>query len=778
LYTERTSFTGHEGAVYSARFSPDGNLVATGGYDNLVMIWNPSEVFPADINARLKDEPEQQSKFVRLSGHNGPVRSVAFSPNGQLVVSGSEDNSIRVWDVAAGKGVKTLRGHGSAVRACAFSPDRKHVVSGGDDQRIRVWNLEGYQEVRVLHATVFAGHEDAVLAARFSRDGKQIVTASRDRTASLWDAATGKPVRRFQEGHEFLVSTAEFFPDGTHLATGAGDNSVRVWNVTAGTQEAVFAPTGRIGTLAISRDGKWVVTGSMGNDIQIWDAAVSEPGRPRPRDNEKPLATLAGHATEVSALAFSPSGDMLASGDEQGRVRLWKSSGPPGQWKFDRELAGHSAGITAVRFTPDSKRLITASGDHTCGQWDLVTGEELQQLVLKHPQWVTSLDLSSDGTYALTTCDDGNARLFRLADATQIAAVKTPSQPYNAAAFSPDGSTAVLTAAGDRQVSLWDLSAALVAANQQPTVRRIMDFNKTDEEVWSAKFAADGRHLLTIGGNDAQLWNLDDQKAVVRYSPHGTVASASISPDGKLIATGSWDRSAKIWDAATGRAIRKITGAHGGYINSVEFSPDGRLLLTASDDGTAKLWDVASGKSVGSPLSGHTARLIAATFSSDSTRILTVSGDKTGRIWDVASGQSIPLEGHKWAVLCGQFSSDGERVITGSQDKSAIIWDARTGKPMIHLAGHTASVTSVAFSPDSTRTRALTGSQDNTAKLWDANTGKEILSLPGHTQEVTSVSFSPDGRNVLTSSRDGTAIIWLAEDWTDEQVALTLAPPK
>jgi WD40 repeat protein/serine/threonine protein kinase len=775
LYTERTSFTGHEGAVYSARFSPDGKLVATGGYDKLVMVWNPSEVYPVDIDARLKSEPERQSKSVRLAGHDGPVRSVAFSPNGQLVVSGSEDNSIRVWDVAAAKGVKTLRGHGSAVRACAFSPDRKHLVSGADDQQIRVWDLEGYQEVRVLHATVFAGHEDAVLSARFSRDGKQIVTASRDRTASLWDTAAGKPLRRFQEGHEFLVSAAEFFPQGDYLASGAGDNSVRVWNVTAGTEQAAYAPTGRIGTLAISLDGKWVVTGSMGTDVQIWNSGVDEPGG-TPRENGKPTAVLTGHEAEVSALAFSPGGDLLASGDERGRVRLWKTAGAPGQWALVRELAGHSVAITAVRFTPDGKRLVTASGDHTCGQWDIATGEELLPLVLKHPQWVTSLELSSDGTHALTTCDDGFARVFRLADAAQVAAVKAPRQPYNAAAFSPDGSTAVLTAAGDRQVSLWDLSAALVAANQQPTVRPVMDFNKTGEEVWSAKFAADGQHLLTIGGNDAQLWHLDTRKAVVRFSPHGTVASAAISPNGKVIGTGSWDRSVKLWDAASGRAIRKITRAHGGYINSVEFSPDGRQLLTASDDGTAKLWDVASGKAVGQPVRGHTARLLAATFSPDAARILTVSGDKTGRIWDVASGQSIELQGHQWAVLCGQFSSDGERVATGSQDKSAIVWNARTGEPIIKLEGHTAAVTSVALSPDGSR--ALTGSQDNTAKLWDATTGKEILSLPGHTQEVTSVSFSPDGRNVLTSSRDGTAIIWLAEDWTDEQVALTLAPPK
>jgi WD40 repeat protein len=423
-----------------------------------------------------------------------------------------------------------------------------------------------------------------------------------------------------------------------------------------------------------------------------------------------------------------------------------------------------------VRFSSDGQRLITASGDRTCGQWDLASGRELTELVLKHPEWVTSLDITHDGTFVATTCDDGIARLWRLADATRVAEVQSTGRPFNAVGFSPDASMAVLTSAQDKRVSLWDLSAAAVAANQQRAVRVLLDFNAAGSEVWSAMFSPDGRQVLTIGGNDAQLWNVDTRKPVVRYSPHGAVASAAASPDGKLIATGSWDHSAKIWDADTGRALRKLERAHAGYINSVEFSPDSRELLTASDDGTARLWNVATGRPVRDPLLGHKARLLAATYSKDGARILTVSADKTGIIWDRAGRERpVKLEGHKFPVLCGQFSTDRDRVITGSQDKSAIIWDSRTGKPQITLRGHTAAITSVALSPDGTR--ALTGSQDNTAKLWDASTGKEILSLPGHTQEVTSVSFSPDGRNVLTSSRDGTAIIWLASEWRNADLA-------
>ena len=213
----------------------------------------------------------------------------------------------------------------------------------------------------MLHSTVFSGHADAVLSARFSPDGKEIVTASRDRTAALWDVASGKRLRQFEEGHEFLATSAVFFADGRRLATGAGDNTVRIWDVALGTQ------TGRARADRPARHARRRRPAAIGsspaaptNDAKIWDAHSGQS-----------LANLSGHKAEISAAAFSPQGDLLATGDDHGEIRLWHKEGAPGQWALAHELRGHSRTITAMKFTPDGKRLVSSSGDQTCASGTL-----------------------------------------------------------------------------------------------------------------------------------------------------------------------------------------------------------------------------------------------------------------------------------------------------------------------------------------------------------------------------------------------------------------------
>ena len=748
-------FLGHTGPVYTAAFSPDGKRVATGGYDKRILVWEPDEVKPFDFEALGAAGQAASPSWDVLEGHTAGVRSVRFSANGKLLVSGANDNTLRVWDVATRKTLKTLRGHAGRVLACVFAPDGERLLSGSHDQKAKLWSIAGYEEVRVFQGLVLEGHRDAILGADFSFDGRQIVSASRDRTAKTWDAATGKEIRQFREGHEFLATTAKFFPDGKKLLTAAVDNTTRIWDVATGTQLRTLDATGPSAAAALSRDGALILTGSDDKSAKLWDAETG-----------KLLRKLVGHRAEVTAVAVSPDAKLLFTGDARGRGRLWDAATGQTVW----ECAGHSRNITAAFFTPDGERVLTASTDNTVSQWEARSGREQLSWILRHPDAVTSMAVSPDGQRVLTTCADRQVRLWDLASAHEIGRLGDGAEMVNAAAFSPDGRLAVTTS-GSGTVRLWDLEKLDEVGTALGGRRPFLTPRASGSQAWSAVFSPDGAYLATVGGNDARLWDVKSGREGVHFSPHGSVASARFSPDGKHIVTGSWDNTARIWNAQSGLAERKLEGGHTQYVNDAAFSPvDPTKVLTASDDKTAKLWDVTTGRVV-ARFVGHEGRVRTAVFSSDGQRVLTASNDKTARIWDAATGKCLRvLKGHEQAVLCAAFSSDGKRVITGGEDNRAKLWEADTGKELpFALEGHTAAVTSVAFSPDGRR--ALTGSQDITAKLWDATTGKEILTLKGHAQEITTVGFSPDGRSALSGSRDGTLVLWLTSPWRAAQPA-------
>jgi WD40 repeat protein len=237
----------------------------------------------------------------------------------------------------------------------------------------------------------------------------------------------------------------------------------------------------------------------------------------------------------------------------------------------------------------------------------------------------------------------------------------------------------------------------------------------------------------------------------------GYLNSAVFSPDGSLILTSSVDKTARIWEASSGKLLNTLEG-YLSYVNSAVFSPDGSKILTASNDNNALTWDTKSGKQLNT-LEGHTSYLNSAVFSPDGSLILTSSNDNTARIWETNTGKLlIILEGHTSYLNSAVFSPDGSLILTSSNDNTARIWEKYSGKLLLTLEGHTSALSSAVFSPDGSR--ILTSSNDSTARIWETNTGKLLLTLEGHTRDVCSAVFSPDGSRILTASMDKTACIW------------------
>ena len=237
---------------------------------------------------------------------------------------------------------------------------------------------------------------------------------------------------------------------------------------------------------------------------------------------------------------------------------------------------------------------------------------------------------------------------------------------------------------------------------------------------------------------------------------HATVYSAQFSPDGQRVVTASNDKTARLWDAATGKPIGEPM-KHEDRVSSAQFSPDGQRVVTASNDKTARLWDVATGKPIGEPMM-HEDWVFSAQFSPDGQRVVTASNDKTTRLWDGATGKPIgePTK-HEDVAFSAQFSPDGQRVVTASKDKTARLWDAATGKPIGEPMKHEDVVYSAQFSPDGQR--VVTASRDKTARLWDAGSCKPIGEPMKHDSAVLA-QFSPDGQRVVTASWDKTARLW------------------
>ncbi|MGH3547748.1 MAG: NACHT and WD repeat domain-containing protein [Pseudonocardiaceae bacterium] len=338
----------------------------------------------------------------------------------------------------------------------------------------------------------------------------------------------------------------------------------------------------------------------------------------------------------------------------------------------------------------------------------------------------------------------------RLTQANQLAAESTAQ-----AVKQPDMSMLLAVEAFHHDPTTEALSALLSAQSQFYAGQ----LTGHDSVVTNVAFSPDGR-ILASGSydNTAKLWDMANHRLITTLTDHtGVVRAVVFSPDGRTLATASDDHRVKLWAMPTGRLITTLTG-HKSAVLGVAFSPDGHTLATASDDGTAKLWDVTS-RQVIATLTGHTDTVGGVAFSPNGRTLATASDDGTVKLWDVTTGRLITsLAGHIGALLGVAFSPDGHTLASAGFGGIAQLWEVATGRLLVNLPGHPLAVSAVAFSPDGHI--LATASLDGTTKLWEVATGQLLTTLADRTGSVNGVAFSPDGRTLATASNDTTVKLW------------------
>ncbi len=497
--------------------------------------------------------------------------------------------------------------------------------------------------------------------------------------------------------------------------------------------KSVFTQTfGAISAVTFSPDGQLLAIGEAHGKIRLWCLADSQP-----------LLTLPGHIGWIQSVRFSADGRTLVSSGDDQTVRLWDVR--TGQ--LLKVLQGHTSRVWSVRVSPDGHTLASGSGDCTVKLWDVQTGQCLQTLQ-GHTAQVSSVDFSSDGCTLASGSFDQSVRLW---DVQTGQCLRTLSEHHSwvwSVRFSCDGQI-LASGSSDRTVKLWD-------ARTGQLLNTLLGHT---EQISSISFSPDG-HTLASGSNDqtVRLWDVRTGQLLSTLQGHTKqIWSISFSPDGYTLATGGNDQTVRLWDAGTGQLLSTLQG-HTAQVSSIDFSSDGLVLASGDGDCVVRLWEVHTGQ-LWQTLQGHTNWVLSVGFSPGGNMLASGSADCTVKLWDRQSGQLLnTLSGHSSWVWSVDFSPDGHMLASGSFDQTVRLWDAHTAQCLQILPGHHNLIWSVRFSPDG-RTLA-TGSNHHAVKLWDVCTGQVLDTLMGHTSPVWSVTWSPDGRTLASGSADCTVKLW------------------
>lgn len=541
-HEHRAALSGHQGPIYSVSYSPDGKWIASSGQDGLLRLWSVVE-----------------EKLTRsLQAHQAEIVCVRFSPNGKLMATASADQSVAIWEVATLQLIKLIKIPGIPIHSVEFHPDGKMLAAAGEDGVVRLWNTDDWTECGRL-----LGHDGTIEGLAISPDGTILASAGNDRTVRLWDLVELNQVAVLK-GHLGQVRCVAFSHDGRTLASGSSDSSVQLWNVATREREATLSrQNAAVHHVVFTPDDRWILSVANDHRATFHEVETTTKGR-----------VLRLDAREVYAVDISPDGQQIATGGTDELIRLWAGSPTP-------ELERHPISDDGNSVAVSQDWRIAAVGDNfgKLRLYDMRTGSLLGQHSA-HQKRVHAVAFFPDGK-RLVTGDETQLRLWQLPDFQLLQTFTGFQARANSASISPDES---LLAAGDfgATVRVWNTADWSLRSTMHAKRNEIVFLN----------FSPDGRFLAVISGEFISVFRTGDGSEYATFESHaGVYESIAWSQDNTMLAGGTRNGRVLIWRVNSCDLVGELAASQG-RIQSVAFSPDGKTLVTGSRDKSIKLWDL------------------------------------------------------------------------------------------------------------------------------------------------------------------------------------------
>ncbi|MEO1558075.1 MAG: NACHT domain-containing protein [Cyanobacteria bacterium J06632_19] len=445
----------------------------------------------------------------------------------------------------------------------------------------------------------------------------------------------------------------------------------------------------------------------------------------------------------VFTVAFSPNGNLLATGDAHCEINLWQVSN--NQLLFN--LKGHNDWIRGLAFNPDGNILASASFDRTIKIWDISTGICLKSFC-EHTSRVNSVSISPNGQILASASDDNTIKIWDLSTGKYLTSINEHIASVESVAFSSD-SKFLVSGSSDKTVKLWDLN----------TGKCLNTFYGHTDRVRSVAISSNTKFIAS-GGNDRvlKLWNLSTGKCLNTFQEHTDwIRTVEISPDSTTVASGGSDYTVKLWDLNTGKFLKNLQ-QHTEQVRSISFSNDGKFLASGSEDQTVKVWNFSTSENI-TVLQGYASAIRSLAISHNNNILVSGHEDYTIKLWDYQKGKHLKnLRGHSSRVNVVAVNCERNIIASGSYDETIKIWDIQTGKCLTTFHGHKKCINGIVFSPNCKI--LVSCSADLTIKLWNLETGECVKTLDGHIDWLSSIAISCDGKTLASSSYDKTVKLW------------------